>query len=173
MRGLSGSVREGFLDDGFLAGLVLFLFLSGADGLYVDDDLEDFAGEGGVALFVVVSDVGGLVDADAGGFVGGEHDGLSFIDVAAGYLVAVDEDGGCAAFTHATTVIGEVQTDSGFAGSDDLGRGDLVFVEAEEVVAEGRPAVFEVEAPAAEAAALRKDDAVRAALWDLHVCGDG
>ena len=95
------------------------------------------------------------------------------VDASAGDLVAVDEESGGAAFAEAASVIGEVHADGGFAGGEGAGSGDLVGDEAEEVVAEGWLAVFEVEAPAAEAAALREDDAVGAALRDVQVCGDG
>ena len=118
-------------------------------------------------------DGGAEVDADIGGFVGGEDAGLGVRDFGFGDVGAVDGEPGGAALAGAAAVVGEVELECVFAGLERFGSGDAGALEPEEIVIVGGDAVLDVERPSAEAAALGEDRAVGAGFGHFDFRGDG
>ena len=127
----------------------------------------DAAGELGRPWAVVVADRRGAVGADVGGLVGREDHRHGHLDPARRRpLSPSTKSVDVAALAESAAVVGELHPHLVLARRDRLVAVDLEPLEAEEVVAVGRPALVEVEAPAAEGAALGDDHARGAALRD-------
>ena len=95
------------------------------------------------------------------------------LDATLADLVAVEVERHVAALGQTTAVVGELHADLVLAGGDGLLSVDLEALEAEEVVAVGRPAFVEVEAPAGVRAALGDEHSLGAALGHVDLRGDG
>ena len=103
---------------------------------------------------VVVADRGGGVAADVSGLIGREDHRFGGLDPAVADPLAVDIEGDGAALAQAAAVVDELGPDLVLAGRDRLLVVDLEALEAEQVVAVGRPAAVDgIQAPAAEGAA--------------------
>jgi hypothetical protein len=86
-------------------------------------------------------------------------------------LGAVEVEGDVAALAEFSAVVGELHAHLVGARRDGRVAGDVGVLHAEQVVGVGRPAVLDVQAPAAERAALGDDHAFGAAVWDRHLGG--
>src|SRR5205807_1827958 len=97
--------------------------------------------------------------------------GLRLVDFAFGNLFTVDQD--CAGPTFAeATVISKLVANGDFAFWQRLGRCNLRSAQTKIVVRVHRLAVFDVQAPTAEATCLRQNHSISTALGNLHSCGD-
>ena len=115
-------------------------------------------------ICVVVARGRAGLHADVGRLVEGDDAALRLVDPALRDLLAVDEDPARAALAEPAAIVGEVELDRRLARGQRLVGGDLIAFEAQPVVFVGRLAVLHIEAPAAEPAALREQNALRPAL---------
>ncbi len=93
---------------------------------------------------------------------------MGLVDPAGGYTLPVNVDRALTTLADAATVIHELEPDGRLSSRQSLLRGHCVSVQAYPVVGVRWLAVQQVEAPATEAARLRKDHAIRAALRDFY-----
>src|SRR4051794_15507476 len=116
----------------------------------------DRAGKDAGLAVVVVADRGCSVASDVGGLVRGEDQRHGCLDAALTGPVAVEVERDGAALGGATAVVGELHAHLVRSGRDRGVGLDLEALQAEQVVAIGRPPVLRVQAPAGEGAALAR-----------------
>ena len=126
----------------------------------VELDPVDPAGEGAAGCGVFVADWGPVVGADVEGFVEREDHRDGGLDSPAADPAAVDVEIGRAALAEPAAVVAELQADLVVTGRKGVVGAYGESAQAEQVVAVGRPALVDVEAPAAEGAALGDDHTV-------------
>ena len=97
--------------------------------------------------------------ADVAGFIEGEGHRHGDVDPPFTRRFAVDEEMNDAALAQAAAIVLELHPELVLAGSDRGGALGEESLDAEEVVTVLQPPVLRVQAPAADAAALRDDDA--------------
>src|SRR5262245_51110654 len=120
----------------------------------LDGDLADLARERVFAFLVVIGHRGLAILADIRAFIGREKERLRPVDLSFGDLLAVDEDRARAALAQAAALVRELVADRDLALGQGTGSGDLVRLEAEEVISVHRLAILDVQAPTAEATGL-------------------
>src|SRR5215470_6575 len=129
----------------------------GRGGVDVDLDPLDPAGERAVPRAVIVADWRGAVAADIRRLVHREQKGLRSLEPTLPDLAPVEVQRHHPALPQPATVVAELHPHLMLARPDRLPARHLHTLQAEQVVAVHRPAVLEVQAPAAERAALRDD----------------
>ena len=117
-----------------------------------------------VAGAQLVADRRSAVRAHVGGLVGREEHRHGGVDTALPDLRPVDVERRGPALAQAAAVVGELHPHLTLAGRHDRVALDLELPQAEEVVAVDGPAVLEIQAPAAEGAALGDDHPFGAAV---------
>src|SRR5262245_29022298 len=166
------SIGQRLLHTGHRLSFLVLIVVGGLDLLQLDGDRDDLAGEPERRL-VGLGHRCPFIRADVSPFVGRVEAALRALDAPGRDLLAVDEERALAAPAHTAPVITELEPDRCLAGRQRLWRGDGVPPQAEPVVGIGRPAVLQIETPAAEPACLSEQRAIRdAVLGNLDLGGD-